>query len=437
MGILIASIEPGSHAEKARICAGDKLLTINGREINDILDYQFYATDCRLALELEKPDGKRKKRRIKKEEYEELGICCETYLMDKQRHCRNQCIFCFIDQLPQGLRDTLYFKDDDARLSFLFGNYITLTNISEQEIDRIIKMRISPVNISVHTTNPELRVRMMNNKNAGTVLRYLTRLAEAGIAVNCQLVLCPGWNDGEELKRSLDDLAALYPAVQSVACVPVGLTKYREGLCPLRSFTSEEARSVVEIIDSYGDRFEKEDGIRLFYPSDEFFLKAGKELPAYPYYGEYAQLENGVGMMTLLRHEFTEALKELSPDDRAVELSIATGVAAYDFICKLVDECQKKWHNLRCKVYPIKNEFFGEKITVSGLVTGQDLIAQLKGAALGQKLLFPAAMLRKEGDLFLDDTTLSEVEQALGVSIQPLPNDGYALLAALTGQKFE
>ncbi len=437
MGILISGTLPGSPAEKARIHAGDKLLAINGQEINDILDYQFYATDERLLLELEKPDGKRKKCRIKKEEYEELGVCCETYLMDKQRHCRNKCVFCFIDQLPRGLRETLYFKDDDARLSFLFGNYITLTNISQQEIDRIIKMKISPVNISVHTTSPELRVRMMNNKNAGEALKYVYQLAEAGIALNCQLVLCPGWNDGEELKRSLADLSALYPAVQSIACVPVGLTKYREGLCQLRGFTKEEARAVIDTINSYGDRFEKEHGTRLVYPGDEFFLKAGLPLPAHEYYGEYLQLENGVGMMTLLRHEFLETLAELEGSDHRIELSLATGVAAYDFICELVDELKKKWHNLTCNIYAIKNDFFGENITVSGLVTGRDLIAQLKGKALGDRLLIPAAMLRQEGDLFLDDTTPSEVEQALGIPVEPLPNDGYALLAALTGQKNE
>lgn len=437
MGILISGTLPGSPAEKARIHAGDRLLAINGQEINDILDYQFYATDERLLLELEKPDGKRKKCRIKKEEYEELGVCCETYLMDKQRHCRNKCVFCFIDQLPRGLRETLYFKDDDARLSFLFGNYITLTNISQQEIDRIIKMKISPVNISVHTTSPELRVRMMNNKNAGEALKYVYQLAEAGIALNCQLVLCPGWNDGEELKRSLADLSALYPAVQSIACVPVGLTKYREGLCQLRGFTKEEARAVIDTINSYGDRFEREQGARLVYPGDEFFLKAGLPLPAHEYYGEYLQLENGVGMMTLLRHEFLEALAGLEESDRRIELSLATGVAAYDFICELVDELKKKWHNLTCNIYAIKNDFFGENITVSGLVTGRDLIAQLKGKALGDRLLIPAAMLRQEGDLFLDDTTPSEVEQALGIPVEPLPNDGYALLAALTGQKNE
>ncbi len=435
MGILISGVEPGSHAEKARIDAGDKLLTINGQEINDVLDYQFYATDKKLVLELEKPDGKRRKCRIKKEEYEELGVCCETYLMDKQRHCRNKCVFCFIDQLPKGLRESLYFKDDDARLSFLFGNYITLTNISQHEIDRIIKMKISPVNISVHTTNPELRVKMMNNKNAGEALKYVYQLAQARIAINCQLVLCPGWNDGEELKRSLADLSGLYPAVQSVACVPVGLTKYREGLCQLRGFTPEEARAVMDTINTYGDRLEEEHGTRLVYPADEFLLKAGLALPPYDYYGDYAQLENGVGMMALLRHEFLEALDRLEESDRQQELCLATGMASYNFIRELVDELKKKWHNLTCNIYAVKNEFFGENITVSGLVTGQDLIAQLKGRTLGEKLLIPSAMLRQEGDLFLDDTTPSEVEQALGVRVQPLPNDGYALLSALTGQK--
>lgn len=434
MGITISGIEPNSYAQKAKLAVGDILLTINGQEISDILDYQFYATDRKLVLKLRRPDGREYTAKVKKGEYEELGITAETYLMDKQRSCRNNCVFCFIDQLPKGLRESLYFKDDDTRLSFLFGNYITLTNITQHEIDRIIKMKISPVNVSIHTTNPELRVRMMNNRFAGETLDYFYQLAAAGISMNCQLVLCPGLNDGEELRRSIEDISRLYPAVQSVACVPVGLSKYREGLYPLTPFTKESARAVVELINTYGDKFEQEFGTRLIYPADEFFLKAELPLPDYSYFGEYSQLENGVGMMTLLRHEFMDALDQLEESDKSVSISLATGVAAYDFIRGLIDELGKKWHNLKCQVYPIKNDFLGEHITVSGLVTGNDLIAQLKGKELGDRLLLPSAMLRAEEDLFLDDVTPQEVEQALQVPVTHLPNDGYRLVAALTGQ---
>jgi len=431
MGITVSSIEPHSPADKAKLRIGDILLTINGQDIEDVLDYQFYATDRKLILGMER-DGKAFTVKVKKAEYQELGIACETYLMDKQRHCRNKCVFCFIDQLPKGLRETLYFKDDDTRLSFLFGNYITLTNIGQHEIDRIIKMRISPVNISVHTTNPELRVKMMHNKNAGDALRYINQLADAGISMNCQLVLCPGINDGEELRRSIEDLGRLYPAVQSVACVPVGLSKYREGLYPLRPFSKDEAKAVVDLVNEYGDRYEKEYGTRLFYPADEFFLKSETPLPDYSYFGEYNQLENGVGMMTLFEHEFRSALEELPHSDQSDTVSIATGMASYEFIGKLVDELKKKWHNLNCNVYPIKNEFLGENITVSGLVTGRDLIAQLKGKELGNRLFFPATMLRREGDMFLDDMTPSDVERELGVQAIPIQIDGYALVEALT-----
>lgn len=436
MGILISSVTPGSPAEKAGIEAGDILLFINEQQIDDVLDYQFYATDKKLNVKLER-NGNPYSVKVKKGEYEELGVESETYLMDRQRRCRNQCVFCFIDQLPKGLRESLYFKDDDTRLSFLFGNYITLTNIGQHEIDRIIKMKISPVNISVHTTNPKLRVRMMNNKNAGEALRFLDQLAKAGIAMNCQLVLCPGLNDGEELRRSLTDLEKLCPAVQSVACVPVGLSKYRDGLYPLRPFTKKEAGDVIDLINEYGDRCEAKYGTRLFYPADEFFLKAERELPGYEYFGEYSQLENGVGMMTLLRHEFMQELDQLQGSEKTVSVSIATGVAACGFIGKLVDELKKKWHNLSCSVYAVKNDFFGENITVSGLVTGRDLIAQLKGKPLGDRLLFPASMLRHEGDCFLDDVTPQEVSQQLGVTVCPVPNDGAVLLEMLTDCRSE
>ena len=297
--VTIIGIEPGSLAQKHKIRAGDKIISINNNEIRDVLDYRFYCTDRKLVIILETADGKNRKVKIRKDEYEDIGLEFETYLMDKQRSCMNKCVFCFIDQMPKGMRESLYFKDDDSRLSFLFGNYITLTNIGDDEIDRIIKMHISPINISVHTTNPELRCKMMNNRFAGEKLKYLKRLSDAEIKINAQLVLCPGLNDGKELERSLNDLAQLYPSIESVAAVPVGLTKFREGLYPLRPFTKQEAAAVIDTIEKIGDRFYNEYNDRVFYPSDEFFALAERELPDEAYYGAFLQLENGVGMSSL------------------------------------------------------------------------------------------------------------------------------------------
>ena len=326
----------------------------------------------------------------------------------------------------------MYFKDDDSRLSFLFGNYITLTNISEHEVDRIIKMHISPINISVHTTNPELRVKMMRNRFAGESLSVLYRLAEAGTKINCQLVLCPGWNDGDELRRSLDDLTALYPSVQSIAAVPLGMTKYREGLEKLTPFDRESARRSVEIIEEYGEMCLNKYGTRLVYAADEFYLKAQLPLPDNDYYEEYAQLDNGVGMCTLLHKEFSEAVE--TEDGNRIQnkpVSIATGVAAYPLLCELVDIAKKKWHNLNCNVYEIKNDFFGEMITVAGLITGKDLIAQLSGKPLGEVLLLPSCMFRSQGDVMLDDVSVADIEAALNVKVRITENDGYDLLSAI------
>lgn len=434
MSVLITGVQPDSPCGRAGVCPGSRLLSIGRHTVNDVLDYQFYSMESHLKLYLEHPDGKPYMLRIRKGEDEDLGLEFETYLMSKQTGCRNKCIFCFIDQLPKGLRDSLYFKDDDERLSFLFGNYITLTNLDEEHIDRIIKMRISPVNISVHTTDPALRVRMMKNKDAGKVLRYLPKLAEAGIFMNVQLVLCPGWNDGEALERSIRELSALFPQVQSVACVPVGLTKYREGLDPLQPFDRESARSVLETIHRFSDKFLKEYGERMVYPADEFFLMAGVPIPEVSYYGELSQLENGVGMCALLRDEFMSALEEREPDDRSHSVTIATSVAAYGLICDLVDAAVKKWHNLHCEVVPVPNRFFGERITVAGLITGQDFIAALRGRPLGERVLFPANMLRMERDLFLDNTTSAQVSEALGTQAVPVENDGYELLSRLLGE---
>ncbi len=435
MAVRICGVEPGSPAHKAKIQAGGELLAINGQEIVDVLDYRFYMMDRKLTLSYRSPSGETREVLVKKDEYEELGLLFDSYLMDKERSCRNKCIFCFIDQMPPGMRDTLYFKDDDARLSFLYGNYITLTNLTEHDIARTIKMKISPVNISVHTTNPELRCKMMNNRFAGESLSILKRLADGGIAMNAQLVLCPGINDGAELERSLNDLAEYVPALKTVSCVPVGLTKYREGLFPLRPYTKEEATAVIDMVNRYGDKMFEKHGQRVFYVSDEFYLKAERPLPDGEFYGDYGQLENGVGMLTLQREQFRDAIPFFEPDGRKRDFSIATGVAAAPFIQKLVDEAKETWHNLKGRVIPIVNDFFGHDITVAGLITGRDLIAQLKGKDLGEELLLPDVLLKFHEDVFLDDVTLSEVQEALGVPITMVGSDGYELLRCMLGEK--
>lgn len=434
MAVTIRGVESGSPAARAKIRAGEELLAINGQEIVDVLDYRFYMMDKRLELTLRSGAGERKVS-VKKGEYEELGLTFDTYLMDRERSCRNQCIFCFIDQMPPGMRETLYFKDDDARLSFLYGNYITLTNLTEHDIERTIRMKISPVNISVHTTNPELRCKMMHNRFAGESLSILRRLADGGIAMNAQLVLCPGINDGEELERSMRDLAEYLPALRTVSCVPVGLTKYRDGLYPLRPYTKEEAAAVVAQVEAFGDKMKARHGTRVFYASDEFYLKAGLPLHGGDFYEDYGQLENGVGMLTLQREQFRDALPFFEPDGRKRNFSIATGVAAAPFLQKLVDEARETWHNLNGRVYPIVNDFFGHEITVAGLITGRDLISQLRGKDLGDELLLPDVLLKFHEDVFLDDVTLSEVQEALGVPITMAGSDGYELLRCMLGEE--
>ncbi len=335
--------------------------------------------------------------------------------------------------MPPGMRESLYFKDDDARMSFLYGNYITLTNLSEHDIQRTIQMKISPINVSVHTTNPELRCKMMNNRFAGEALKILDRFAEAGIALNAQLVLCPGLNDGPELERSLRDLSRLVPALKTVSCVPVGLTKYREGLYPLSTYTPEQAGAVIDTIDRFADRQQQLTGERIFYAADEFYLKAGRQLPDSAFYGDYSQLENGVGMLTLQREQFEDAYAFFDPDDRVRRFTIATGVGAAPFLQKLVDGAAERWHNLSGTVVAIQNDFFGHTITVAGLITGQDLIAQLKGRELGDELLIPDVMLKYHEDVFLDDVSLDE---ALGVPVTVVPTaDGYDLLRCMLGEE--
>ncbi len=432
MGVLITGVQENSPAGKAGITPGSQLISANGHPVEDVLDYRFYTMERKLKLVVLLSDGEKKVFRIRKEEEEDLGLEFESYLMSKQTGCKNKCIFCFIDQLPKGMRETLYFKDDDERLSFLFGNYITLTNLDEEQINRIIKMRISPVNISVHTINPELRVKMMKNPNAGKVLSYLPRLADAGIFMNVQLVLCPGWNDGEELVRSLKELSAYFPQIQSVACVPVGLTRFRNGLEQLEPYREETAGAVIDTIERFSAEFLAQYGERMVYPADEFFLLAKRPIPDASYYGEFTQLENGVGMCALLRQEFMEALEERAGDTAPHRKVVATSVAAYPLLCDLVDEAKKKWHNLNCKIIPVSNRFFGEKITVAGLVTGQDLSAALREESVeGESVLFPSNMLRAEQDVFLDDMTPGQIERELNVRMIPVKNDGWELLERL------
>ncbi len=431
MAVIIKSVTENSPCQRVGIKGGDKLISINRKEILDVLDYRFYQNEKRLKLLVE-TEGKLRRFRIKKEEYEELGLNFETYLMDSKRTCKNNCIFCFIDQMPKGMRETLYFKDDDSRLSFLFGNYITLTNITEHEIDRIIKLHISPINVSVHTTNPELRCKMMNNRFAGDALKVLYRFAKAGIEINCQLVLCPGYNDGEELEHTLSDLIAL-KTVHCIAAVPVGLTGHRENLAKLEPFNKQTAGAVLDIMHRIGDECVAKFGERKVFAADEFYLLAEREIPSAEFYEDFMQLENGVGMWSLFLSEALDTIEELSSCDikHNKKITVATGEAAYPLIKKLVDIVAKKWHNLNCQVYAIKNEFFGGKITVTGLVTGGDIESQLKDKNVGDVLLISENMLRHEKDKFLDDVTVKQLAEKLNVTVKAVKNDGAEFIKAL------
>lgn len=424
----IKSVIRKSPADKAGIKGGDLLLKVNSHEINDFLDYQFYVEESSLKIEYEHK-GSVKSVLIKKDEYDDLGLEFETYLMDKERRCKNKCIFCFIDQNPKGMRESIYFKDDDSRLSFLFGNYITLTNLSERDVERIIEMHITPVNISVHTMNEELRVKMMKNPKAGECLHIIGYLAENGISINTQLVLCPGINDGDELRYSLQKLSELHPGVESIAVVPVGITKHRDGLFEMPQYTKETAADVIDIITEFGDKFKEKFGTRLCYASDEFYLKAERPLPDAEYYEDYVQLENGVGMCTSFKDEFMSGLYDIADDTEERKLSLATGEAAYPLIKELSDEVTKKFPNIKINVYKIENNFFGHTVTVAGLVTGRDLIDQLKGKELYDRLIIPDVMLRSEGDLFLDNISVEDVEEALSVPLDvTFSADGYDLI---------
>ena len=428
----IISID-GDSPVKNKVRTGDTLLAVNGKEITDVLDYKFFTYDRRLKLTLRGEDGKTRHVTVRKPEGVELGLNFESYLMDSFRACRNRCLFCFVDQLPRGMRKTLYFKDDDTRLSFLTGNYITLTNLSERELQRIADLRISPIRVSVHATEPELRAKLIGNPEAARGYELMQRLARSGIEMECQIVCCPGLNDGEALSRSMRDLSALFPQVHSVSIVPVGLTKHRAGLPELEGFDRERAAETIRLVTEFGDRCLEETGSRIFFCSDELYLKAGLPLPPDEWYEGYPQLENGVGLLRLLETEFAEAL-EHTPSGDGVPFSIATGVAATPFLKNLLLTAQEKCGTINGNVFAVENDFFGHSIDVAGLVTGGDLIAQLKGRALGERLLLPINMLRHGEGVFLDDVTLADVEEALGVRVRVVRQDGHDLLDAMLGR---
>lgn len=431
---VIRSVLPMSIAWEMGIEPGDRLLSVDGQEIEDVFDYRYYIEEEEIVLLIEKPDGEQWELEIEKETYEDLGMEFEQGLMDEYRSCRNRCIFCFIDQMPPGMRDTLYFKDDDSRLSFLQGNYVTLTNMSEHDMQRIVKYHLEPINISFQATNPELRCRMLHNRFAGEALKKVDLLYEAGIEMNGQIVLCKGFNDGEELERSIRELTRYLPFLRSVSVVPVGLTRFREGLEPLEPFTKEDAREVLKLIHGWQERLYPEYGLHFIHASDEWYILAEEELPEEEQYDGYLQLENGVGMLRLLLNEFSEALERENTDQAKRKLSLATGLLAAPFLQRMAEQLREKFPYTEVTVYPVKNEFFGEKITVSGLLTGQDLVKQLSGKALGERLLIPCNMLRAEEDVFLDDFTVSDVENALQVPLNVVKSSGQDLLDAILGR---
>ena len=446
---IIKSVEAGSIAEELEIEVGDVLLSINNEEIEDIFDYRFLMKDEYLEAVIRKPDGEEWLLEIEKEYDDDLGLEFENALMSEYRSCSNNCIFCFIDQMPPGMRETLYFKDDDSRLSFLQGNYITMTNMKEKDIDRIIRMNLAPINISVQTTNPELRCKMLHNRFAGEKLKYLDRLYEGHIEMNGQIVCCKNVNDGEELKRTIEDLSKYLPFMRSVSVVPAGITKYREGLYPLELFNKQEARAVIDLIESYQQRFYDEFGLHFIHASDEWYINAEREFPEEERYDGYIQLENGVGMMRLFVNEFEEALEQLIKSKKYSKLknrlhrivTIATGKLTYSTLQSFAEQVKENFPGLTIHIISIRNDFFGETITVSGLITGHDLVKQMKerqkeGLELGNILNIPSNMLRMGEQVFLDDMTVEEVERELGMKVVPVESRGQDFLEAMTNMEY-
>lgn len=421
---------PGSIGEELELEPGDVLLTIDGEEIEDIFDYDYMTDSESFVMTIQKKNGEEWELEIESGG-EDLGLTFENGLMSEYRSCRNKCIFCFIDQMPPGMRETLYFKDDDSRLSFLQGNYITLTNMSDRDIDRIIRFHLSPINISVQTMNPELRCRMLNNRFAGEALKKIDRLYEAGTEMNGQIVLCKGVNDGEELRYTIERLAAYAPHMQSVSVVPVGLSKFRDGLYPLEPFTKEDACQVIDLIEEWQKKLYEKHKLHFIHASDEWYILAERELPEESRYDGYIQLENGVGMIRLLYEEFMDALREKEDDGKTEELSMATGFLPYPYLKRLLDRMAEVYPGRKIHLYPIRNDFFGEMITVAGLITGQDLVAQLKGKPLGSRLLLPSVMFKSGEEVFLDDMTRTQAEAALQIPINIVKSGGYDLLSAI------
>lgn len=431
-GHIIKVVDPDSIADQLELEPGDAVLSIDGHELEDIFDYEYYINSESILMTVKKKNGEEWELEIENQ-YEDLGITFENGLMSEYRSCRNQCIFCFIDQMPPGMRETLYFKDDDSRLSFLQGNYVTLTNMSDHDIDRIIKFKLAPINISVHTTNPALRCEMLHNRFAGKALQNIQKLYEAEVPMNGQIVLCKGVNDGKELERTISDLSKFLPYMESVSAVPVGLSKYRDGLYPLQPFTREDAKEILEIIERWQKKLHKAHGKHFIHASDEVYILAGLPLPEANRYDGYIQLENGVGMLRLLEEEIKASLEKLEGDDKSEELSIATGRLAAPYIQKHTRLIQEKFPGRIIHLYPITNEFFGEQITVAGLITGQDLIGQLKGRKLGKRLLLPECMFRSGEEVFLDDLTRQDVQKALQVQVDIVKSSGQDFVQAVLG----
>nr|WP_308626198.1 DUF512 domain-containing protein [uncultured Eisenbergiella sp.] len=440
-GHLIQAVQEDGIACEMGIEPGDRLLEINGEAVEDVFDYQYMIEEEYVEVLVEKPSGEEWLLEIDKDYEEDLGVTFENGLMDEYRSCSNKCIFCFIDQMPEGMRETLYFKDDDSRLSFLQGNYVTLTNMSERDVERIIKYHLSPINISFQTTNPKLRCRMLHNRFAGEALAKVDRFYEAGIRMNGQIVLCKGFNDGEELERSIRDLTKYLPHLQSVSIVPVGLSRFREGLEPLEPFTPEDARHVLEQIRRWQNTLFPEYGLHFVHASDEWYILAGEEMPQEESYDGYLQLENGVGMIRLMLEEFEDALRGLEEpgalDDRILEgeYSSVTGKIAYPYIRNMADRIMERFPGIAIRVYPVRNDFFGERITVTGLLTGQDIIAQLKEKELGEILYLPENILRSGEQVLLDDITVQELSGALQVKTDIVKSSGYDFVNAFIRRK--
>ena len=428
---IISSVAPGSIAQEMGIEPGDRLLEVNGKSPEDVFDYRYLMNEEEILVLIRKANGEEWELEIEKEYEDDLGIEFENGLMDDYRSCRNKCIFCFIDQLPKGMRSTLYFKDDDSRLSFLQGNYLTLTNMSEHDIDRIIQYKLSPINISFQTMNPELRCKMLHNRFAGEIFDKVKRLKDAGIIMNGQIVLCRGVNDGAELERSIRELTAYMPQLESVSVVPVGLTRYRDGLYPLEPFTKEDACEVLNLIHGWQEKLYKEWGNHFIHAGDEWYILAERPIPEEKTYDGYLQLENGVGMVRLLEEEVVQTLAGMTGDDRKLHRTIATGELAAPFLRKHVESVRKKYPNVDIQVLAIKNEFFGGKITVAGLITGTDLISQLKGKDLGDRLLLTNHMLKSGEPVFLDDVTVDDVQNALQIKVSIVESSGADFVSSL------